>query len=377
MNLLQKALIALGAIIIGLGSYLAWDNWLKPNLNDTPDAIVSDYRDLLDSAEALKVTAGVNCQDREGINKQIKLLEDQLSQLQKRRKYWLDNVPALPDIDPDNIIIEESPIHPNSEIPELTPNVPPLPDITPDNIIESPIRPGSEVPELTADVPPLPDIDFDNIEIIEAPIRPGLEAPELTPNVPPLPDVKIEVIGEPSEYIPEMPEINTGRPGSEVPELTSDVPPLPEIDSDSIEIIDSPGIPGSEIPELTSDVPPLPEISEDAIIDPNEYIFQMDDYEQKIQALLQELKDLCKEDPKVTSDKCSDACKRYKDCAAYTEDVTEADLIDAYDTCMEECVTWPQEKIKCINAITIKAPNDCVSFVNCQLPQHYEETYLP
>ena len=348
MDLIQKVLIAIGAIVIGLGSYFAWDNWLKPSSSDTPDAIVNDYRDLLDFAEALKVTAGVNCQDKGGINKQIKSLEDRLSQLQERRKNWLENVPKLPDVEPE--LIENSDAF---------------------NI------PGSEVPELTSDVPPLPEIDPNNIEIIETPIKPGSEVPELTPNVPPLPDVKIEVIGEPSEYIPEMPEINTGRPGSEVPELTSDVPPLPEIDSDSIEIIDSPGIPGSEIPELTSDVPPLPEISEDAIIDPNEYIFQMDDYEQKIQALLQELKDLCKEDPKVTSDKCSDACKRYKDCAAYTEDVTEVDLIDAYDTCMEECITWPQEKIKCINAITIKAPNDCVSFVNCQLPQHYEETYLP
>jgi len=51
-------------------------------------------------------------------------------------------------------------------------------------------------------------------------------------------------------------------------------------------------------------------------------------------------------------------------------------LTDAYNTCMEECPTWPKEMIKCINAVDIKTPNDCVSFVQCQLPQLYEERYL-
>ena len=104
----------------------------------------------------------------------------------------------------------------------------------------------------------------------------------------------------------------------------------------------------------------------------------MGELERKIGDLLRELKALCKDEEKkkVISDKCSDACQRYKDCAAYTEDVTPEDLNDAYDTCMEECPTWPKEMIKCINAIDIKIPNDCVSFLNCQVPQFYEETYL-
>ena len=100
--------------------------------------------------------------------------------------------------------------------------------------------------------------------------------------------------------------------------------------------------------------------------------------ERKIKNLLQELKTLCpeEENKKVISDKCSDACQRHKDCAAYTEDVTAADLTDAYNTCMEECPTWPKGMIKCINAVDIKTPNDCVSFVQCQVPQLYEERYL-
>jgi len=171
--------------------------------------------------------------------------------------------------------------------------------------------------------------------------------PELTPNVPPLPEINIETI-EPADYIPEMPEINPGRPGSEVPELASDVPPLPEI-------------------------------NEADIIDSNEPIFQMEDAAQKINDILQRLKALCREDApakKPVSDKCSDACQRHKECAAFTEDATPADLNDAYNTCMEECAAWPVEMVKCINAIDINVPNDCAGFLNCQLPQYYEEKYL-
>jgi len=88
---------------------------------------------------------------------------------------------------------------------------------------------------------------------------------------------------------------------------------------------------------------------------------------------------LCKEEEpttKVVSDKCSDACQRYEDCASYTEDVTASDLDDAYNTCMEECGAWQKEMIQCINTIDIQTPNDCMGFVQCQLPQYYEEKYL-
>ncbi len=244
--------------------------------------------------------------------KQIKSLEDELADLADRKQDWLDNVPQLPEGEPTSV--------------------------TPEG------RPSSEVPELTSDVPPLPELGPDVVEVL------GSEVPELTSDIPSLPDINIQVVddfGRPVEYVPELPELNTGRPGSEVPELTSDIPSLPEID-------------------------------EMNIVDPNEPIIKMAELEQKIKNLLQELKTLCpeEENKKAISDKCSDACQRHKDCAAYTEDVTVADLTDAYNTCMEECPTWPKEMIKCINAVDIKTPNDCVSFVQCQLPQLYEERYL-
>ncbi len=198
-------------------------------------------------------------------------------------------------------------------------------------------------------VPKLPDVEPE-IRNQNDPNRPGSEVPELTSDAPPLPEINIELI-ESADYIPEMPEI-------------------PEI---------NPGRPGSEVPELTSDVPPLPEIDEADIINPDEPIFQMEDAGQKINNILQRLKALCQEDAPVkkpVSDKCSDACQRHKDCAAFTEDATPADLNDAYSTCMEECAAWPVEMVKCINAIDINVPNDCVGFLNCQLPQYYEEKYL-
>jgi len=178
------------------------------------------------------------------------------------------------------------------------------------------------------------------------------------------------------DSVPKLPEVEPeilygdkplGRPGSEVPELSSDVPALPDID---------PEVLGSQIPELTSDVPPLPEINEINIIDPNEPISQMDENAKNIKDVLQALRDLCQEavqPPKVISDKCSDACERHKDCAAYTEDVTAVDLADAYNACMEECPTWPKAMIKCINTTEIETPNDCVGFVQCQVPQFYEK----
>lgn len=324
MGLIQKIVVSvLSVAALGGAGYFAWDYW-QDRYNDhltNPNNIIADYQRLLDEAEALQTTIGDDCKDNKGAAQTIQALENKLADLKQRRQKWLDSVPPLPEFDPELSGVDDPRGRPGSEVPELSSEVPPLPDISPDLIETPPGRPGSEIPELSSDVPPLPDVKIGLID------------------------------GDDSEYVPEMPELNTGRPGSEVPELSSDVPPLPEID-------------------------------EADIIDPNELIYQMDEYERKISEVLTKLKGMCEDEegqkvkPKVSSDKCSDACQRYKDCAAYTEGVTSADLKDAYDTCMEECVTWPKQAVKCINATNIKAPNDCISLVQCQLPQFYEEKYL-
>jgi len=256
MSNIQKAIIgALTVLVLGAAAYFFQDGLSdpKPNKSDGPENILAEQKDLLAAAEQLQMSIGDSCDNKKEANKKIQEIEKRLADLAGRKKNWLDNVPPLPDIDPDDIVM--------------------------------------------------------------------------------------------------IPDADAGRPGSEMPELSSDVPPLPDIDDADI-------------------------------IDPDEYILQMAESEKKIINILQALKALCQEEtekpaPKTVSDKCSDACQRYKDCAAYTEDATPADLNDAYDTCLEECQTWPKEMIKCINAVEIKAPNDCVNFLPCQLPQFYEEKYLP
>jgi len=256
MSNIQKAIIgALTVLVLGAAAYFFQDGLSdpKPNKSDGPENILAEQKDLLAAAEQLQMSIGDSCDNKKEANKKIQEIEKKLADLAGRKKNWLDNVPPLPDIDPDDIVM--------------------------------------------------------------------------------------------------IPDADAGRPGSEMPELSSDVPPLPDIDDADI-------------------------------IDPDEYILQIAESEKKIINILQALKALCQEEtekpaPKTVSDKCSDACQRYKDCAAYTEDATPADLNDAYDTCLEECQTWPKEMIKCINAVEIKAPNDCVNFLPCQLPQFYEEKYLP
>ncbi|MFA5048149.1 MAG: hypothetical protein WC516_03965 [Patescibacteria group bacterium] len=306
MNVIPKIIIGAVAVVVLIAAGFFLKNTLIDSGQkelDTPDKIVVDYKNLLAEADQLQNSVGVNCGDKKETNKKIDALEKKLADLEERKKNWLDNVPKLPEVNPE-VSDGDNPLG----------------------------RPGSEVPELSSDAPPLPDIDPEVL---------GSEVPELSSDVPTLPEIGTESI----EYIPDLPEINPGRPGSEVPELSSDVPPLPEI-------------------------------NEMNIVDPNEPIYQMDENAKNIRDVLRALRDLCQEaeqPKKVISDKCSDACQRYKDCAAYTEDVTATDLTDAYNTCMEECPAWPKEIVKCINGIDIKKPNDCVSFVQCKLSKFYEK----
>ena len=312
MSIIQKVIMAAAAVVLAIGGYFAANHFSDANQKNTLDTPERIAADYQELLDEAKQLEAAAGADC-GDKKDI---NRQIEELENK----------LADLE--------------ARKKQWLDSVPKLPDVEPEIRDQNdPNRPGSEVPELTSDVPPLPDV---NVEVI-----PGSAVPELTSNVPPLPEINIETI-EPADYIPEMPEINPGRPGSEVPELASDVPPLPEI-------------------------------NEADIIDSNEPIFQMEDAAQKINDILQRLKALCQEDAPVkkpVSDKCSDACQRHKDCAAFTEDATPADLNDAYSTCMEECVAWPVEMVKCINAIDINVPNDCVGFLNCQLPQYYEEKYL-
>jgi hypothetical protein len=66
---------------------------------------------------------------------------------------------------------------------------------------------------------------------------------------------------------------------------------------------------------------------------------------------------------------CNKACRRYSDCAAYTEGVGPADIEDAYQSCLEVCPTWTDDQRNCVVSTVINSPMDCAKQTACVLPQ--------
>ena len=64
---------------------------------------------------------------------------------------------------------------------------------------------------------------------------------------------------------------------------------------------------------------------------------------------------------------CPSACQKYKKCAGYGDDVTSADMEDAYNSCMEICGAWKEGTTKCINEQPINNPADCAHMSACAL----------
>ena len=178
-------------------------------------------------------------------------------------------------------------------------------------------------------------------------------------------------------------------------------PKLPDLPSDIIDEqnktkIESPRLTDEQEKQIEEDLfgskessknaPPLPNLNEEDIEMVDYDIEKLKNLPTKIKSIIDTLKklnDTCnKKAMDAISDKCEDACVKYKKCAAWS-DATAEDLADAYDSCMVECtgsetpLGWSKKVIKCINAVEIKKPNDCVIFVNCQLPEQMENKYAP
>lgn len=64
---------------------------------------------------------------------------------------------------------------------------------------------------------------------------------------------------------------------------------------------------------------------------------------------------------------CPKACEKYKKCASYGDDISPADLEDAYASCMEVCATWNKSVSDCINQYPINTPADCGPMTACAL----------
>lgn len=151
-----------------------------------------------------------------------------------------------------------------------------------------------------------------------------------------------------------------------VPELLPEagdilfVPELPPETNDNIEL----PLPGTE-----GEIPPLPELGDRSDVD------KIESYEKDLALELAKLKTTCdnyvkKEAPVVISNRCEDACKKYSQCAGFTEGATVTDQQDAYDGCMEECAKWADSTKICINTKPIKAAMDCMNLSVCAMKEY-------
>lgn len=78
----------------------------------------------------------------------------------------------------------------------------------------------------------------------------------------------------------------------------------------------------------------------------------------------------CNKAASKTENTCDKACENYALCASYGDDVTPADVDDAYATCMEECAKWESENISCMAKATVHNPQDCLAVTMCGLNQY-------
>jgi hypothetical protein len=337
---IPKITLILGGVatMAGIGAYIMWGD--NPSKDGGGEALLEDYQEFLEDLKNSKTKDKLSssCENPEKFAKQIKDLEDRLADLQQRKSDLFDNIPQLPDIKDEDIIITESELRPGSEPLDLSDGD--YSDVSPDKQL------GSEPLELS---------DGDYSDINSGKVL-GSEPLELSD-------------GDYSD-IPAEKQI-----GSEPLELSdgdySDVSPDKQLGSEPLELSDgdySDQRPGSQVLEMSegdyfNDVPEIPEHDGGNILD------QINEIEQQIIVEIKNLKSLCDED-EVISDSCPEACKKYSDCARYAEDETEEDIQDAYDSCMEECVNWSKEAVICINKKPIKKPLDCRDLSFCALPEY-------
>lgn len=65
---------------------------------------------------------------------------------------------------------------------------------------------------------------------------------------------------------------------------------------------------------------------------------------------------------------CVRACENYTVCVSYGDDISPADIHDAFASCMEVCGTWEKSAIDCLANTSIIRPGDCAAQTACLLP---------
>lgn len=66
---------------------------------------------------------------------------------------------------------------------------------------------------------------------------------------------------------------------------------------------------------------------------------------------------------------CDKACRNYAKCAAYGDDVRQADLDAAYESCNEICAAWTDKTRDCVANTSINKASDCAAQSACVLPE--------
>lgn len=64
---------------------------------------------------------------------------------------------------------------------------------------------------------------------------------------------------------------------------------------------------------------------------------------------------------------CDRACRNYRTCAGYGDDVTSADQDAAYASCMEVCADWSDDSKACMARVQVRGPADCSRVSACGL----------
>lgn len=176
---IPKITLILGGVatMAGIGAYIMWGD--NPSKDGGGEALLEDYQEFLEDLKNSKTKDKLSssCENPEKFAKQIKDLEDRLADLQQRKSDLFDNIPQLPDIKDEDIIITESELRPGSEPLDLSDGD--YSDVSPDKQLGSePLelsdgdysdqRPGSQVLEMSEgdyfnDVPEIPEHDGGNI----------------------------------------------------------------------------------------------------------------------------------------------------------------------------------------------------------------------
>ena len=156
-----------------------------------------------------------------------------------------------------------------------------------------------------------------------------------------------------------------------------------DITNTPIEVKEEEYIPrlGEQVPDLWEPDPIqqeeyIPRLGEQSLdfIENTSILSEITVLEEEILTELNNLKSLCdnqeKKKKEIISNSCIDACKKYSECTHYTQDTTEQDRKDAYDSCMIECADWSNKTKICINKKPIKTVSDCTNLSICALSEY-------